>query len=392
MKIKQLIESPTVTAYASCALLLVVWLALKFNVLPASAHDVVADVRNVGLNAADLEMQTRNYYREVSDVNVGEFTGFGKFLTKLGLKPPRETPTGEPVGLSKTSIVYVEDRPNKFLPWELKPSEEIVFLGKPFRTNRWGMRDREYEKTPPDGTFRIALVGASNSMGNGVTIEETYSELIEERLNAELADEGFENYEVLNFSVGGYDLTDKLFVATEKIPPFEPDLLLFIVIQRDLSTVAYQRVAERLAAKDPQHYDFLKQLAEEAGVQPGDSDSKLRQRLRPFRARLLRDSIEELQRTSERTGIPVVAVVLNLVVGPIEPDLADAAKICETTNIPTLRVFTAYEGHTENEIYLAPSDRHPKPLGHRLIADELYTKMLEHPTLGPMIRGETRKD
>jgi hypothetical protein len=391
MSIRQLYESSFARAVASCGVLLLTWLLLEANVLPDTAHTALSDIANTGLNEADLEMQTRNYYREVSDVNIGRVAGLGKFLNEIGLKaaPKGDDGTAEPPALGRTSIVHQN---HAFLPWELNPSAEIVFQGHPLRTNRWGMRDKDYEKSPPPDTYRMALMGASNSMGNGVSVEDCYADVLEERLNADLAGKGYAHYELLNFSVGGYELTDRLYVASEKIPEFEPDIIFVVVLVRDVDRAVYQRVAERLMNRIPLHFEFLEQIAREAGAEPGDRDTKLRQRLHPFRARLLKGCAEEMKRLSDRTGIPVVAVVLNLLVGPTEQDLLDAASICEGAGVPTLRIFNAYEGYAEDQVYIAPTDRHPTPTGHRLIADEFYSIMLGHPVLGPMIRGETRKD
>ena len=392
MTIAQLFESSLAKSLASCGVLLAALAALRMNVLPDGAQNVLSDVSNTSYNEADLEMQTRNYYREVSDVNVGRFAGLGEFLERIGLKGPakgKDADAAEPPALGRTSIVHRND---SYLPWELNPNQEIRFQGHPLRTNRWGMRDKDYEQTKPASTFRIALVGASNSMGNGVAIEDCYTDVLEERLNAELAGTAYARYELLNFSVGGYELTDRLYVATEKIPAFQPDVIFVVVLERDLKQAMYQRVAERMAAQVPLHYSFLEGIAGDANAALGQSGAKLRQRLQPFRARMLKGVAEELNALADRTGAEVFAVVLNLIAGPIEQGLLDSAEICEATGLPTIRLFNSYEGYTGEQVYLAATDRHPNPLGHRLIADEFYSIMVDHPVLGPMLRGETRKD
>ena len=66
---------------------------------------------------------------------------------------------------------------------ELVPGFEGRFKGAPFRTNRWGMRDREYTREKPPGTFRIAVLGSSVTMGSGVGDGETFESLAERALN-----------------------------------------------------------------------------------------------------------------------------------------------------------------------------------------------------------------
>jgi len=371
------------TSLGVLLLVLVLW---KTNILPAGTQKIISDVANTGLNEADLEMQTRNYYREVSDVNIGRFAGLGKFLHEIGLKAaPPVNEDDEPGVLSKTSIVH---QVHAYLPWEMKPNEEIRFQKHPLITNRWGMRDEDCEQKKPAGVFRIALVGASNSMGFGVAVENTYAELVEDELNARFAGKGHERFEVLNFSVGGYDLTDRLFVATEKIPAFEPDMIIVVVLLRDFTAAVYQRVAERFSQGIAPHYSFIEAIAQEAGIQPGGSATKLQQKLRPYRARLLKGCADEMHALSQREGVPVAALLLNLVTDPPEQRLYDAASICEGAGLPTLRIFEAYSGHSAEQVHLSPTDRHPNVLGHRLIADDVLRQLLDHPQLGPMIRRE----
>ena len=68
---------------------------------------------------------------------------------------------------------------------ELVPSTTIEFNGAQLSTNRWGMRDRDYEQTPAPDTYRIALTGPSFVMGSGVADNEVFEWLLEDRLNQE---------------------------------------------------------------------------------------------------------------------------------------------------------------------------------------------------------------
>ncbi len=79
----------------------------------------------------------------------------------------------------------------------------MMFKGARFTTNRWGMRDRDYEKQKPSGVYRIGIIGGSYGMGPGVEGHQTFEQLAEDRLNQETPGSDT-RYEVLNFSVGGY--------------------------------------------------------------------------------------------------------------------------------------------------------------------------------------------
>ena len=62
---------------------------------------------------------------------------------------------------------------------EVAPSRVFNYYRKTVTTNRWGMRDREFDLAKPPGTFRIGLFGESHTFGNGVADEEVYEQLVE---------------------------------------------------------------------------------------------------------------------------------------------------------------------------------------------------------------------
>jgi hypothetical protein len=85
-------------------------------------------------------------------------------------------------------------------------------------TNRDGLRaSPEVERGPHPGVTRIAIFGCSQTFGQGVADDETYSA----RLAAKLP-----GVEVLNFGVGGYG-TDQMLLYYEMVGvPFRPDVVV----------------------------------------------------------------------------------------------------------------------------------------------------------------------
>src|SRR5690606_37087115 len=156
------------------------------------------------------------------------------------------------------------------------------------------------------GTFRVALVGSSNDMGYGVPQEQIYPDLLEERLNAELQGRGFERFEVLDFSVGGYHLLDRLFVMDTKVPALQPDLILVVATMHDLRWQIYELVVRRLSKGQDLRYDFLREFAADSGAEPGQSPMRIRQRLRPRREALARAPLAAMREIGEREALPVV--------------------------------------------------------------------------------------
>ena len=94
-----------------------------------------------------------------------------------------------------------------------------------FRFNAFGFRDapRTLEKAPD--VLRLAVLGDSFTEALQVNDDQTYTRLLEQRLN------GCFNrpVEVLNFGIGGYGQANQLLTLRHAVLPFKPDgiLLLF---------------------------------------------------------------------------------------------------------------------------------------------------------------------
>jgi len=77
------------------------------------------------------------------------------------------------------------------------------------------MRDKDYEQTPPAGTHRIALLGASHIFGSGVKDDETFEAITENRLNSEYSSDSGNKYEILNFGRQGRTALHQIMVLEQ---------------------------------------------------------------------------------------------------------------------------------------------------------------------------------
>ncbi len=92
-----------------------------------------------------------------------------------------------------------------------------------YRINEDGFRDRRYPKTPPDGAFRIMVLGNSVGFGYGVEEPETFATRLEEVLNGRSSAGGVE---VLNFSVNGYNAYNQAAQLDDVGLAYHPNLVL----------------------------------------------------------------------------------------------------------------------------------------------------------------------
>ena len=194
-------------AAASLALLLAAQPGIQRRLGPVGA--VAASFGYVGPNALDVEREMLGYYEGLLDASVA--------AERDGNDAP---PEWAELPVSRTADLRSV---------ELVPGFEGRFKGAPFRTNRWGMRDREYTREKPPGTFRIAVLGSSVTMGSGVGDGETFESLAERALNERGGFREFERVELLNFGMAGHSVLQEMRMLDAKALSFEPDMILCVV-------------------------------------------------------------------------------------------------------------------------------------------------------------------
>jgi len=128
-------------------------------------------------------------------------------------------------------VVPVKDPAINF---RLKSHLQTYFQGARFSTNEFGVRGHAFSKEPPRGVTRIAIVGASITMGFGVSDAQTYPQRLQDLLNKSYPNK----YEVLNFAVGGYDYEQALEFYELFVSKFHPDIVMCPIYYGDLDKPA----------------------------------------------------------------------------------------------------------------------------------------------------------
>ncbi|MDO6596424.1 SGNH/GDSL hydrolase family protein [Oceanihabitans sp. 2_MG-2023] len=107
------------------------------------------------------------------------------------------------------------------LKYELLPNLDTKYKLVDFKTNAEGFRDRDHELNA--NTTKIAVLGDSFTMGTGVKEQETYVYQTERTLNNSNKNE---NYEVFNFGVSGYALSNYITILKRNTLNYNPDLVV----------------------------------------------------------------------------------------------------------------------------------------------------------------------
>jgi lysophospholipase L1-like esterase len=271
-----------------------------------------------------------------------------------------------------------------FLFGDLAPSAQIEFYGKQFTTNQWGLRDKEYALAKPEGTYRVALLGASTGMGWGVADDESFEWLLEDKLNQENSGETYQDYEILNFSVSGYTTVQSLMAFEDKALDFEPDAIWFVAHPNDEDRVL-THILSRVSQGVDVEYDYLRDLIQQAGLNQQTSEVQAKRALKPHAEEIVSWAYRSMVEESRKRGILPVLIVIPRIVGMEEPEAAARqVQLAEEAGFVVLDMADVYKGQDIDSILLESWDWHPNARGHLLIAQRLYEALKAEAARIPM--------
>jgi hypothetical protein len=240
------------------------------------------------------------------------------------------------------------------------------------------MRDRDYEMQKPAGTYRFALMGASHSMGTGVGDDESYENVVEDRLNREMTPRTGMSYEIMNFSVGGYGPLSRLHQVENRALDFEPDALMIVGINDMLGV---EREVIRGATGVYKHpWSELDEVARSAGIEEGMDYSVARTKLSPHREQLLGWVYARIVEECARHGILPVFLCIPQPRDEspeFQKDIRAQIDIARENGFIVLDIRDAYASVSDRyrDLWIAPWDLHANAEGHRILADRLYEAM-----------------
>lgn len=100
--------------------------------------------------------------------------------------------------------------------------------------NKQGFKDDDFVINKPSGVVRIVMLGDSITEGAGVPSGKTFSDCLESMLNERSSAAGLLlRYEVMNFGVGGYNLTAEVETLKLKALAYSPDIVVLNMFFQD---------------------------------------------------------------------------------------------------------------------------------------------------------------
>jgi len=258
---------------------------------------------------------------------------------------------------------------------ETRPSVNFTYDGVKYTTNEWGMRDKFYPKKKPEGVYRIGIIGSSHMMGWKVSDNETSESLAEARL----VEEG-RPYELLNFSVNGYNAIQKSMLLKEKVVDFDVDAA-FLMVHRNEKLWVVRHLASHIEYGTEMPDQFIRDVMDKAGVKQGDSAARSRIQLFAYGVDLVRWSFQEFIETCHANGIQAVFVLMPELAHDAfsDKEIVELLGLAESTGFDLiLNLHGAYDGHAEEDLRISETDTHPNAKAHKLMSEALYNAIVQN--------------
>nr|WP_298721448.1 hypothetical protein [uncultured Steroidobacter sp.] len=376
-------RQPWVRSLGALTMLLVIALPAVRDFGPQSWDKALASLQETGLNVRDAAKHHRGYYEQLDvrgQINAAVAATDGDRSQWLDAAQ---------AGIIRTR----EDAMER----DLHPSLDLVWNGRAFTTNTFGMRDQQYSLQKPAGTYRIALLGPSHAMGNGVADGETFEHLVEQRLNSQQESNDPRRFEILNFAVDGFTLPQELAMLEDRVLQFAPDMVIVTHYHRGRTmTEAYlgkitwkqipvsEELRAILARAGLDHVDrgsvpipteMGRALAGKLGLEPRMPQGEFEARVRRISDAVNDWALERIATVARENGAIPALLALNAVIDDAPADIPNIEAIRRAQYL-VFDLFDVFPAQDRALLKVAPWDEHPNAMGHQVIADALYTQLL----------------
>jgi hypothetical protein len=340
--------------------------------MPSRVRYIVARLHSDVLNARDIAQQRRGYYEEL---DVGRLDNW-QWQRKVGM----------PEGWADGKNLFYRQR-SDFLLTEIVPSVSTTLAGAPIRSNSLGMRDRQYDRIKPPNTYRIVLVGGSHDMGAGVRDHETYENLVEDRLNEKPPDQHYSRYEILNLSLGGSGILQRLLHLEQEGFEFEPDEAMLSVAAHDKQfLIEHLRKVLTLGIKPPPGYrEIFERIISKARVHGRMPGAMIERRLQSYVTEIYEWAFNRFATECRRRGILPAIIYRPAPVDFEGVELAsrrETIRIAGAAGLQVIDLSPAFDTVADHDtLIVAKWEHHTTALGHRLLGEKFYHDLV--PLLWP---------
>jgi lysophospholipase L1-like esterase len=290
----------------------------------------------------------------------------GEFIIRLYLSHK----TIYDIEMSRYSMIIKTDSENPLIGHVHRPNSTAKLMDVMVHINSDGFRDKEYSLQKSDKS-RIIFLGDSLTFGWGVAQEDTFENILEQKLNQMYPTE------IINFGAGNYNTEQEVNLFIEKGLKYTPDkVVLFYFINDAEKTpkksrlwfLAYSRLlsfywsrvhgAMNNMFQSQSFYDYYADLYRDD--QPGWINSK--------------KAFLQLKEVCKKHRIDLQVVLLpelhNLKNYPFEKEYALVSTFLSDNEIDNMDLTPSFAGY-ENpmELWVSHDDAHPNKKAHRMISE-----------------------
>jgi hypothetical protein len=260
--------------------------------------------------------------------------------------------------------------------WRLRPNVEVQWNGSTVRVNSLRCRSPEVPREKPAGTYRVVVLGSSNSLGHGVNDEDIYLRHLEHWLN-EAGDTALK-VDVINLSISAASPTQRLFRLANEVEELDPDWIVCDASALDFS-LEELHLSWAVHTQIPIPFAFVRECLDRAGVTATNSPEEFARKLQPVQETLLDGAYAGWSEQARRLGVPLSIVLLPRADMKVENPyifalMKQAARRHGLEVIDLSGIFRDWDLDT---IRVAPWDQHPSRQGHRIIFDQLREALRE---------------
>ena len=366
--IKRLIEiKPQHTlafTFISILILIVCSLTQIKKHFPAKIYLFVSALSEKYVNQTDKRNSETGYYKKLLDGEDDE----NKNLWEVNLK----------FSQNNSPIDKLVIRKEGLLSRVLKPSSEVDMAGYTVKTDSFGLRDKEYSHKRPDNTFRMVLLGGSYEMGAGVSNENIFENIVEEKLNTNKPDSTYKKYEILNFAMYRYHLLHHVELCNTRVFSFQPNAVLYIAHteeERRFCNIFSDYIRNGTNLK----YSFLEDIKRLSGVKQSMSDTEIKERLKPFMKEVITWCYKQIADACKKNSALAIWVFLPTTNDkPNQQEYIELKNLALKANFIPIDLRGVFDNEKLNKIQVSETDPHPNVFGHKLIAEKLYEELIKN--------------
>jgi hypothetical protein len=354
------------------------WRSTYFPLLATAIGSIVLLVLAFACPESRKGLTMRGFGNVESEVQGAQAVGYYERLigVKLGCRRDSESVT-YPQGWIPFAMSGIVEPLSTYQRFRMRPDLNRRWNDSEFKTNRLGFRGPEIQVPKPARTFRVVILGSSNTLGHGVDNDAVYTRRIEYDLDrwsgADI------HFEVVNLAVSGDSPTQRLLRLQTEVERLQPDWILsdVTVLDYSLEELHLQWVVAN-GIEVP--FDFVREALRQSGVSVSDSPAQFHAKLAPYAETIMDQTYSRWATFSKQLCVPFTVVLLPRADAKAKnPNIVRQIKGFSGRNgLECLDLSETFAELNLDDYRIAPWDPHPNARGHRLISGRLVDELLEH--------------